>query len=50
MSTQKEHRVVGKEVFSVLLSVAPCATNAFIKTYMQEQEQYDFNYSLLSEN
>ena len=50
MSTQKEHRLVGKEVFSVLLSVAPCATNAFIKTYMQEQEQYDFNYSLLSEN
>lgn len=47
MSTQKEHRIVAKKVLSDLLLVAPCTTNAFIKTYMNESE-YDFDFSLLS--
>ena len=49
MSTQKEHREIGKAVFGKLLEVAPCTTNAFIKTYMlPQQEQYDFDFSLLT--
>lgn len=49
VSTQKEHRIVAKDVLEVLLNKAPCATNAFIKTYMQDQLQYDFDFTLLSE-
>ena len=44
VSTQKEHRIVAKEVLVELLDKAPCATNAFIKLFMlPKKEQYDFN-------
>ena len=49
VSTQKEHRIVAKEVLIELLNKAPCATNAFIKAYMlPKQTEYDFDFSLLS--
>ena len=49
VSTQKEHRIVAKEVLVELLDKAPCATNAFIKLFMiPKKEQYDFNFELLS--
>lgn len=49
VSTQKEHRIVAKEVLVELLDKAPCATNAFIKLFMlPKNEQYDFNFELLS--
>ena len=49
VSTQKEHRIVAKEVLVVLLDKAPCATNAFIKLFMlPKNDQYDFNFELLS--
>lgn len=49
VSTQKEHRIVAKEVLIELLSKAPCATNAFIKLFMlPKQDQYDFDFTLLT--
>lgn len=46
MSTQKEHRVVAKDVLEVLLGKAPCATRAFIKKFMcDNQVSYDFDFS-----
>ena len=48
ISTQKEHRVIAKEVLSLLLEEAPCTTTAFIKTYMLEcKDDYDFNFNKL---
>lgn len=45
MSTQKEHRVVAKGVLEVLLDKAPCATRAFIKKFMWDnQVSYDFDF------
>lgn len=50
VSTQKEHRVVAKDLLEDLLVQAPCATNAFIKLFMlPKKEQYDFNFDLISE-
>lgn len=49
VSTQKEHRIVAKEVLEVLLHKAPCATNAFIKLFMlPKREQYDFDFNKLT--
>lgn len=49
VSTQKEHRLVAKEVLAVLLDKAPCATNAFVKLFMlSKKDQYDFDFSLLT--
>ena len=50
VSTQKEHRIVAKDVLIELLGKAPCATNAFIKLFMlPKQDQYDFDFTLLTE-
>lgn len=49
VSTQKEHRIVAKEVLTELLQKAPCATNAFIKLFMlNKKDQYDFDFNLLT--
>lgn len=49
VSTQKEHRIVAKEVLMELLQKAPCATNAFIKLFMlNKKDQYDFDFNLLT--
>lgn len=49
MSTQKEHRDVAKELFTILLDKAPCATRAFAKKFMMgSPEQYDFDFSVIS--
>lgn len=46
VSTQKEHRIVAKGVLEVLLYKAPCATRAFIKKFMWDnQVNYDFDFS-----
>lgn len=41
-STQKEHRVVAKEILSQLSVVAPCTVKAFMSTYMINGE-YDLD-------
>ena len=49
ISTQKEHRIVAKDLLTTLLDIAPCATNAFIKLFMlNKKEQYDFDFNLLT--
>ena len=41
-STQKEHRIVAKEVLNHLAIVAPCTVKAFMSTYMTNGE-YDLD-------
>ena len=50
ISTQKEHRIVAKELLTELLKKAPCVTRAFIKLFMlSKKDQYDFDFNLLTD-
>lgn len=44
-STQKEHRIVAKELLSILLDKAPCSSRAFIEKFMtNKKEEYDIEW------
>lgn len=45
-STQKEHRIVAKDILSLLMDKAPYSTRAFIEKFMTENKKdYDIDWS-----